>query len=380
MHVGIVSFTDIDSGLDLANALADAGAEVTFYSSWTHATQTAGDSERPVERLYKIGLLRQDIKVQLIQLRRMRDLRMVLVMSSIARLIQADGVDVVHILIGGGELWTAVLASLLRRIPVVSTIIIPKPNIGEFPPPWAVIQVNRLIVHRSDTVIVNGRDHLQFMQEIYHYPPERVHYIPLGPRSVFLKWSTQNISEEDGTILFLGRINKHKGLEYLVKAQPMITEQFPTARIIIAGHGEDLARCRRLIVDPSRFEILDGFIPGETVARLFQQASVVVVPYLTAATSGILMTAYVFGKPVVATRVGSLPEYVRDGVTGVLVDPSDETQLADALIQMLANKALRHQMGENATYWIQEELGWKKIATQTLEAYKSAKDIFANRR
>jgi glycosyltransferase involved in cell wall biosynthesis len=157
----------------------------------------------------------------------------------------------------------------------------------------------------------------------------------------------------------------------------LITERFPLARIIIAGHGEDLDRCRQLIIDPSRFEILEDYIPGEKVAELFQKASVVAVPYLTAATSGILMTAYVFGKPVIATRAGSLPEYVQDGVTGFLVDPGDEIQLAEALIRLLSNNDLRRQMGENAERWVQEELGWKRIAEQTLDAYNWAMDVFS---
>ena len=110
-------------------------------------------------------------------------------------------------------------------------------------------------------------------------------------------------------------------------------------------------------------------------AELFQKASVVVLPYLTAATSGILVTAYVFGKPVVATRVGSLPEYVQDGATGLLVDPGNETQLAEALIRLLTNNELRKQLGENAFRWVQDELGWENIAVQTLKAYKRAMEL-----
>jgi glycosyltransferase involved in cell wall biosynthesis len=218
------------------------------------------------------------------------------------------------------------------------------------------------------------------MQKIYNYPPERVRYIPLGPRSVFLKWSAlNNVREEDGTILFLGRIHKHKGLEYLVKAQPLIAKEIPSARIIIAGQGEDLDRCKGFITDHNRFEVYDGFIQGEMVAELFQRASVVAVPYITAATSGILMTAYAFGKPVVVSKVGSLPEYVQDGITGFLVESEDENQLAEALIRILSNNDLRHQMGKNALQWIQHELGWVNIAEQTLKVYEIAKGIHENR-
>lgn len=379
MHVGIVSFTDVDSGLDLANAIAETGAKVTFYTSRFHTIRTVGDSQHPIERLYQMRLLKKEIDVRLIQLNRMRDPRMFFLMSELADIIHHDHVDVAHILIGGGELWTAVLANLLRPTPVVSTIIIPKPNIGEYPPSWVVILVNRLIARGSDAIIVNGKDHVSIMHDIYNYPIEGVSFIALGPRNVFNRWSARNFNEKNGTILFLGRIHKHKGLEYLIKAQPLISARLPLARIVIAGEGEDLDRCRALITDPSKFEIHDGFIPGEIVAELFQTASVVAVPYLTAATSGILMTAYAFGKPVVATRVGSLPEYVKDGETGILVNPRDEIQLAEALFRLLSNNSLRYQMGENAAHWVQEELGWKNIAAQTLKIYIKAINVYAKR-
>jgi glycosyltransferase involved in cell wall biosynthesis len=97
------------------------------------------------------------------------------------------------------------------------------------------------------------------------------------------------------------------------------------------------------------------------------------LPYISASTSGILMTAYVFGKPVVATRVGSLPEYVEDGVTGLLVPPADVEQLADTIIWLLSDEALCHRMGENAARWADEEQ--KKIAMQSLSAYEKAISI-----
>jgi glycosyltransferase involved in cell wall biosynthesis len=84
------------------------------------------------------------------------------------------------------------------------------------------------------------------------------------------------------------------------------------------------------------------------------------------------MTAYAFGKPVVATRAGNLPEYVQDGVTGLLVPPANVEQLAEAIVRLLSDDALRRRMGENATRWMHGELSPKNIARQTLEAYEKA--------
>lgn len=82
------------------------------------------------------------------------------------------------------------------------------------------------------------------------------------------------------------------------------------------------------------------------------------------------MTAYAFGKPVVATRVGCLPEYVQDGETGFLVAPADEGELAKAIAHLLTDDVLRSQMRHNIARWL--ELRQAGIAKQTLETYEKA--------
>lgn len=78
------------------------------------------------------------------------------------------------------------------------------------------------------------------------------------------------------------------------------------------------------------------------------KAAGIVLPYPSESTSAILSTAQALGKPSVATRVGCLAEYLEDGITGVLVPPADEVTLASAIVELLQNNKLRHQMGANA--------------------------------
>jgi glycosyltransferase involved in cell wall biosynthesis len=131
-----------------------------------------------------------------------------------------------------------------------------------------------------------------------------------------------------------------------------------------------------MIRDSSRFEICKGFIPGDVAAALFQKVSLVVLPYISASTSGILVTAYVFGKPVVATRVGCLPEYVQDGITGLLVPPRNVEELADAIARLLSDDVMRHRMGENAKHWVNELQC--RVVDQTLGAYERAISVHTN--
>lgn len=379
MHVGLVVFNDLDYGLDLANALHEAGITITMYlSQGCAALYLAADpvsaspdqAGRLERRFYELGLLPPACHVRLFRFPRIRDPRSLAVVRRIRQCIRNDGPNVVHILTGTGDLWAAVLANLLDSVPVVSTMIVPKPNVGERLPVFVITAIYRLLVHGSEMVIVNGADQVGLVHRVYGIPLSRIAYIPLGPRTTAARWARQKTAEEPGTILFFGKAYVHKGLEYLVRAQPMITRQLPHARILIVGQGSDLERCRSMIEDPSKFEIQEGFATGEATAECFQRASVVALPYLSSSTSGILMTAYVFGKPVVATAVGSLPEYVENGATGLLVPPADVEQLGQAIIRLLSDDDLRYRMGRNAKRWVNQMQ--EDIAMHTLAIYEKA--------
>src|SRR5437763_16035113 len=153
--------------------------------------------------------------------------------------------------------------------------------------------------------------------------------------------------EDENLILFFGRIWEYKGLEYLIRAEPLISAKVPNARFLIAGEGEDFARYRRMMIHPDRFVVHNEYIPDDRAADYFRRATVVVLPYIEASQSGVIPMAYSAGKPVVATTVGGLPEMVENGRTGCLVAPRDSVQLAEAVTKLLLNPALRHRMGAN---------------------------------
>jgi alpha-maltose-1-phosphate synthase len=383
IKVSLIVSDDLDYGLDLAEALTEAGASVTLYLSQpalafylfgAGAPEAVSSPDRLTESLYEKGLLSRGITVRLFRFPRMRDPRSLVAANRLRRMIAGDHPDVVHVLMGPGEFWIAILSCLIRRLPVASTMIIPRPNVGDRLPTSVLWTIAKLLTLGSDLVIVNGADQVDVVRKLYAVSSKKVAYIPLGPRTVAAKWADRLHHEEPGTILFPGKAQARKGLEYLVKAQPIITKCVPHAKIILAAHGEDLDRCRAMIVDQSKFEIHDGFMSAADLANHFQRASLVALPYLSASTSGLLMTAYVFGKPVVATNVGALPEYVKEGVTGYLVPPANAERLGEAIVHLLLDDQLRQLMGKNAKDWMDQEK--RKIAAETIKAYERARINF----
>jgi len=370
VHVGLLTRSDVGYTLDLANDLQRTGASVTVYMCHEHTIREVGLTDRPAERLQNLGLLPPEVSVRLVRFPRRRDPRSFGVMRQLAQMLRADGIDVAHVLASPDDPWLAMLPGMVRGAAVVSTMIVPEPNFGTKLPWVAGFAFNWLLARGSDQIIVNGKDQVERVRQRYRLPANRVGHVPLSVRNPVMRWDEEAVDEEPGTILFFGAARPHKGLEYLVRAQPEISRQIPNARILISAHGEELKRCRALIRDHTKFEITDAFVPGDRASLTFQRASLVALPYLSASTSGVLMTAYSFAKPVVATRVGCLPEYVQDGDTGLLVPPADEGELAKAIIRLLSDNALRARMQRNISRWLDQRRA--STADRTFEVYQKA--------
>jgi glycosyltransferase involved in cell wall biosynthesis len=269
-----------------------------------------------------------------------------------------------------GHLWFNLALPLLNRYPLVLTIHDPRHHLGDRNAHKTPQMIMDLGYHRADQVIVHGGRLKQLVVDELHLPAEAVHVIPhivLGDNSVH-----NQIQEADHLVLFFGRIWEYKGLDYLIRAEPLITAEIPDARIVIAGQGEDFARYRRMMVHPERFIVHNEYVSNDKRAELFQRASVVALPYVDASQSGVIPIAYTFAKPVVATAVGALPEMVEPGRTGYLVPPRNEQALADAIVRLLRDRELRRQMGANGKRKIDTECSPDVVAQQTIAVYRCA--------
>jgi len=379
MRVGVVSFSDVEYGIDLANGLSSIGIDTWLYLSRRHVCLAVNDWEHPETAIRDQGYLPPAVGLNLFKWHRMRDPRSLPEMGRLSHVLLDKRTDVVHLLVGGAEIWMAVLAALVRKLPVVSTMIIPRANTSGRVTRGITLAVNYSLASRSDVVIVNGQDHSDYVRRRYRVAPYRILYVPLGPRTMIVRSRQDDVLEDPNMVLFFGRVRRHKGLEYLIRAQPLIRSRVAEARIVVAGIGDDLDRCRGLARGVKGVEFVPEFLTNREAATFFQRASLVVLPYISAATSGVLLNAYGFAKPVVATRVGNLPEYVEDGVTGLLVPSGNVAALADAITRLLSDPDLRHQMGRNAAGWLEQHLAWDRLALRTREAYERALARHSNR-
>ncbi|WP_205512152.1 glycosyltransferase family 4 protein [Longitalea arenae] len=172
-------------------------------------------------------------------------------------------------------------------------------------------------------------------------------------------------------ILFFGRLSSYKGIDDLLAAMPDVFREFPNEKLIIAGKrhpGFDLDEST-INAYTHNITLMEKHIPNDELAHLIQEAKFIVCPYKDATQSGVLMTAFGLNTPVIATNVGSFPEFIDHNVNGLLVPPNDPVKLAEGIRFALRNdhyKTLAENINSNKV----EDL-WNRNTEILLRAYAS---------
>ncbi len=161
------------------------------------------------------------------------------------------------------------------------------------------------------------------------------------------------------SILFVGTFWEYKGLHILIRALPRLISEIPDAQLMIVGGGteQDKARIEKMVEDlglGNHIKFL-GHKKNEEVLKLISEGEVVVVPEQWPSDFGplILVEAMALAKPVVASKIGATPEFIKDGINGFLVEYNKPEQFAAKIIWLLKNKSIAQSMGERAKEKVQ---------------------------
>lgn len=207
---------------------------------------------------------------------------------------------------------------------------------------------------------------------------EFIHTYKLHKKNIFLsKLSTythlQDTRPQDpsckGYVLFFGSISTHKGVDILCEAMRIAHREHNDLKLIIAGKGRIY-----FDIEPHMaggyVELRNHYLTDSELAGLIRQAAFVVCPYIDATQSGVIMSAFALGKPVIATNVGGLPEMVDNGRHGLIVPPHDPQSLSEAICKLASDPGLLRQMSNSiiADYGQGSE-SWTSIAKSMAAIY-----------
>ena len=152
----------------------------------------------------------------------------------------------------------------------------------------------------------------------------------------------KEIGTKKPIILFVGNLVPQKGIEYLIKAKKYLKKD---SKLVIVGGGPLLKKLKDITKKENIKDVLFTG-PRTDINNIMAAADIIVLPSISEGFPIVLLEAMAMGKPVVATKVGGIPEIVDEKV-GILVGPKNPRRLADAIEKLLSDEKLRKKLGEN---------------------------------
>ncbi len=204
--------------------------------------------------------------------------------------------------------------------------------------------------------------------------PAEYRIIPNGVDIVRFCPGVKPIEElKDGkiNILYVGRLEKRKGVKYLLEAFKIVKSENPGVRLIIVGPGERLKKEFKRYVEKNKLEdvLFIGYVPNEELPRYYATADIFCAPSTGNESFGIvLIEAMASGKPVIATNIVGYSEVVQDRIQGLLVPPRDAFTLADKINLLIREEALRLYMGFRGETRA-AQFSWDNVSQQVLDYY-----------
>jgi phosphatidylinositol alpha-1,6-mannosyltransferase len=192
--------------------------------------------------------------------------------------------------------------------------------------------------------------------------------------------ATHKIEDGQKSLLTVARLDMHKGHDRILEAVAILKEHNLTPRYIIVGEGEQEIRLRRMVqnLGLERQVIFAGFIPDSQLPEIYANSDIFVmasreIPGRLDLVEGFgisFLEASASGLPVVAGRSGGVPDAVRDGETGLLVNPNEPQDVARALHLLLTDNDLARKLGNEGRKWAENQMSWECVAERLLNAVR----------
>lgn len=260
------------------------------------------------------------------------------------------------------------LFPFVMRQPMLVTLHDPKPHSGE--EDWKYDLNNWIFFRFVRAFVFYSQFAKQQFKAAYPKIQQPIRSINLLPYTFVQHYKKQKPTSENPPILFFGRLSPYKGVDLLMDAIPAVLNRYPNQKFIIAGkpiHGFELNQ-DILNKYTDNIQTIPEYIHTSTLVELIESSAFVVCPYRDATQSGVLSTAFAVGKSILATNVGSFPEYIEAGKNGWLVDPNAHA-MADGILHMLDQN--RFQQYESNVERIASSSHQSKLCMVLTEAYEN---------
>lgn len=230
----------------------------------------------------------------------------------------------------------------------------------------------KFLIQNSDRVIATTQSYADSSKLLKH-SPSQVRVVPNGVDCNHFKPGLDStlvkkkygINPSDKLIVFVGRLDRYKGCEYLVKALPSITRDIGRVHLLLVGSGPRSSSLKQIatMLHIDDKITLPGYVKDEELPYIYASADVFVLPSISSYEGfGIVqLEALSSGKPVVTTTLPGVRDVDPNGVATLHVPPGDVTGLNQAITAILSDDILAQQMGQRGRELVLERYSWPKV-------------------
>lgn len=232
-----------------------------------------------------------------------------------------------------------------------------------YAPAW--VRLEKEIYRNAAITFVRSSNVQRSLIEQYGRPSEKIVLAYAGSNALVSPVKTENSDYRQPVILFVGLDWKRKGGPDLVEAFKRVLELCPKARLILVGATPDvqIPNCE-----------LVGKVPPEQLDSYYQKASVFCLPTHQEPFGIVFIEAMASHLPIVATRVGAIPDFVEEGKNGFLVEAGDVAGIASALLRLLQDPNLCRTFGEHSFRITQDRYSWNAVGARFQESILNVLD------
>lgn len=286
----------------------------------------------------------------------------------LARTLRRDGVDVIHTHLFDPSV-VGLSAALLAGTPARVMTRHYSDYHTRIDRPWHV-RLDQLCTRLSHAVIAVSEHTAEHMIAREAAPRSKIHVVLNGidfDRVQPQPGARERVRAELGAgdavlILLMARLHPEKGQSYLFEAIPVLRQRVARPFVVaVVGAGGFETAYRQQVHALSADDVVRFLGFRRDAADLMAAADVVALPSVAEAFGLVLAEALYLGKPVVASRVGGIPEIVTDGVDGLLVPPADSAALAEALARLIDDPLLRARLGGAGSERVRQSFSFENM-------------------
>ena len=249
-----------------------------------------------------------------------------------------------------------------------------------------------LAVRRADCIISNSSYNTNCCANLYRIPSNEFKHVPLGIDVSEIPVAKRLVEDKVVTILYVGRLQRRKGIDLLLQAIPRVTAKAKRVKFLIAGFDTGDAPDSPSVAAEKPLEwtyqnyfagfathearsatTFLGHVEEKTLSQLYEECDILAAPSLSESFGLMYVEAMACAKPVIAFNTGAAQEIVVNDETGILVEPKNVAALANAIVQLVQNVDTRQDMGRRGFERARVKFSVQRMVKETFACYQIAK-------